>query len=100
MKKMIVVIGLMISAPGFTKPESVIFPQLYNFRYSVQVNVWNTSDQYVGCSGFIWMSTQNGFRDSAYYFDYVPGHFNTFKNIYVRRGDDRIVSFSHSIMCN
>ena len=100
MKKTALAACLLVSSIALAQPDGVIFPQVYNFGYSVQVNVWNTTDQYVNCSGFLFMTTQNGFRDSQYYFDYVPPRFNSFKQIYVRRGDDRIISVSHSVMCN
>lgn len=100
MKKIILGLALLSSVPAFAGDKAVVFPQVYNYGFNIQVQVWNNTDRAVNCSGFIYYNTQGGFRDSEYYFDYVSARFNSFRTIYPRTSGDRILSVSHSIFCN
>ncbi len=100
MKKIILGLALLSSVSATASDKLVVFPQVYNYGFNIQVQVWNNTDRAVNCSGFIYYNTQGGFRDSEYYFDYVSARFNSFRTIYPSTSGDRILSVSHSIFCN
>ncbi len=100
MKKIILGLALLACGSAFAEEKAVVFPQVYNYGFNIQIQVWNHTDRAVNCSGFIYYNTQGGFRDSEYYFDYVGARFNSFRTIYPRTSGDRVLSVSHSIFCN
>lgn len=99
MKKWIILLAIMISSLAYSAKDSAIFPNVYTTGLNVQVSIWNHTPQYVNCSGFLYLNYQSGQRDSEYFWDNVPANFNSFRTIYPRRMNDRIVSVSHSIFC-
>lgn len=100
MKKIILALALTISASAFAEKASVIFPQVYNYGSSVQVQIWNHTDKYVTCSGSIWMRTEKGVSYSEYLFDSVMPRFSAYRSFYARDYNDRIQSVNHSIFCH
>lgn len=100
MKKIFITLMLAFSATAFAEKTATIFPHVYNYGSSVQVQVWNHTDRAVNCSGFVYMNLQSGKRTSEYYFDYVSPRFTSYRSIYSRDMNDRIVSVNHSIFCN
>lgn len=100
MKKLIVGLSLIISSVAFAEKASLVYPQVYNFGSSVQVNVWNTTNQNVWCSGTVNMTTDKGQMESQYYNEFVSANFNSYRMIYPRQFGVRIVSVFHSIYCN
>lgn len=99
MKKIILALALTMSASAFAEKVSSIWPRVYNNGSSVQVQIWNHTDQYVTCSGSIWMRTEKGNSYSEYLFDSVMPRFTAYRSFYARDFNDRIVSADHSIFC-
>lgn len=100
MKKIILGLALIISAPAFAEKASIVFPQVYNYGSSVEVQIWNHTDRYVTCSGSLWIRTEKGNSYSEYLFDHVMPRFSAYRSFYARDFNDRIQSVRHSIFCN
>lgn len=100
MKKLFLGLMMTLSAVAFAGKESVIFPHVYNYGSSVQVQVWNTTNRMVTCSGWINMTLQSGKRDQAHYFEMLSPGFNSFRTFYTRDFNDRVMSVYHTIFCN
>lgn len=99
MKKFMVALALTISASAFAEKASVIFPHVYNYGSSVQVQIWNHTDKYVSCSGPLWMTTEKGVSYSEYLFDSIMPRMTAYRSFYSRDFNDRIRNVSHSIFC-
>lgn len=100
MKIFFLSIMLIISNAVTASENSVIFPDVFNFRYKLEVRVWNHSNQIVNCSGFVRTFSQLGFSDSHYYFEPVlPGMFSV-RSIYPSRVGDQFNYADHSIFCH
>ena len=100
MKNLILGLVLGVSSVAFAAKETAIFPNVYNYGTSVQVNIWNSSNRSVWCSGSVFMNLDNGQMQSENYSEYIMANFNSYKMIYPRLAGARILSVSHSIFCN
>jgi hypothetical protein len=99
MKIFFLFILLIISDAVPASESSTIFPDVFNFRYKLEVRVWNHSNQVVNCSGLIRTFSQLGFSDSQYFFESVlPGMFSV-RSIYPLRAGDQFNYADHSIFC-
>lgn len=99
MKKLFLVSALLFSFSALAEQEAVVFPQVYNYGTNVQVRIWNHTDRSVSCSGFVNLYYQSGARDSEYFYDHVSARFTSYRNIYPRRLNDRVMNVNHSISC-
>jgi hypothetical protein len=99
MKKCLVLFCLLASLSVFAKPETVIFPNVYNYSSNVTIQIWNYSDRTVNCSGPVYMDMESGVRESEYFFDTIMAKFSSYRSIYPRNLNDRIRSVSHFITC-
>ena len=99
MKNVLLLATLLLSTSVFAEKESVVFPQVSNYGSSVQVRIWNHTDRSVSCSGQIYLNYMSGYRDSEYFFEYVSARFTSYKHIYSRRMNDRVVNVTHTISC-
>jgi hypothetical protein len=100
MKKLVLLLSLLTLSLGVCAHSKVaVFPHVYNTGNALQVNVWNTTDRFISCSGFVYMNTAQGYRETEFFSDSVPPRFNSYRQIYLFRFGDRITSFSHSISC-
>lgn len=97
--KKFVLLALMLSTSVFAAKNGVIFPQVYNFRYNVQIQVWNHTEKTVTCSGPINLTMEDGTYQSEYYFDSVTPRFTSYRTIYGRVSGVDISHVQHSIMC-
>lgn len=100
MKKLILALLVTVSASAFAEKESIVFPRVYNYGSSVQVQVWNHTDRSVNCSGFVNITLQSGKRESEYYFDFVSARFTSYRTFYMRDLNDRVSFVNHSIFCH
>lgn len=100
MKKFFSGLLLTLSFSALAETKAFIYPNVYNFGSNVQVQIWNTTDKSVTCSGFINMRTQQGHTDSEYYYEWISPRFSSYRTYYPRRSGDRIISVNHSIYCN
>lgn len=100
MKKLILGLALTLSSFAFAEKQSMVFPQVYNFGSSIQVNVWNTTDKNFWCNGSVTMYLDNGKQESEYYTEFVSSRYNSIRMIYPREFGTRITSYYHNIWCN
>lgn len=90
----------LITATSFSVSAQVyIRPQIINFGNSVQVQVRNTGDKDISCSGNINMHTQSGGMEFAYYFDTIRKGSFSMRHFYARNFNDRIMFTTDSIFC-
>ena len=99
MKKFILAVTLVLSGLAFAEDEAPIFPQVFNYGNSVQIQITNHTDSYVTCSGPVWITTDKGATYSEHYFDSVMPRFTSYRRIQVRNFQDRIRFVNHSIFC-
>lgn len=99
MKIFFLLSSLLISGLAMGKADTVIFPQVYNYGFSVQVSVWNYTDRSVNCNGSLFLTYQSGARETEYFFEMVPARFTSYRNINSRRLNDRITQVTHGISC-
>lgn len=72
---------------------------MYNFGSRLEIRVRNHTDKTVRCSGFVNFRTFNGSFVTHYYSDLIPAYLNSYRSIYPRSFNDRIMSAHHSIFC-
>lgn len=100
MKKVFFLIALMFSFSAFAEKAASVWPHVYNFGHAAQVQVWNHTDREVRCSGWVYMTMENGETDSQHYFDWVYARSSRHRMVYPRFSNERISHVSHSIWCN
>ncbi len=74
-------------------------PTIFNFGNSVQVQIYNTNDFDISCSGSVNMYTQQNRMESGYYFDQVRKGSMSMRSFYLMNMNDRVNYTSHSIFC-
>ena len=79
--------------------QTYVRPQIINFGNSVQVQVRNTTDRDISCSGSINMHTQSGQMEFAYYFETIRKGSFSMRHFYARNFNDRIMYTTDSIYC-
>lgn len=99
MKKFVIALSVLFSLAAFAKPEYIVFPSVYNFGQNVQVQIWNTTDRFITCSGSLTLTLESGERENQSFFEPVSPRFSSFRTIYPRT-NSRIVFVNHSIFCN
>lgn len=99
MKAFILALSLCFSMSA--SAQSVMLqPMLINFGNMVQVQVRNTTDKDVNCSGQIYMNTNTGRMESAFYFDHVMKGAFSMRSFYLSNFSERITFAHHSIFCH
>jgi hypothetical protein len=99
MKTFLVLVSLFISFSALSKPQTLVFPSVYNYGSNATVQVWNYSDRTINCSGAVYLEMESGARETEYFFDTIMPRFTSYRSIYPRMMNDRIRSVSHSISC-
>ena len=74
-------------------------PTIFNFGNSIQVQIYNTNDFDISCSGSVNMYTQQNRTESGYYFDQVRKGSVSLRSFYLMNMGDRVSFTSHSIFC-
>jgi hypothetical protein len=97
MKKMI--LGLILSFSAFAGTQSVIYPQVYNYNYNVQVTIWNHTDKSVNCSGSLTLWSSNGGTQTEYISERVSPKFTFYRSFYPRISGDRFTNVTNNIFC-
>ncbi len=104
MKKLFLTMALVVAAPVFAQQfppmERPIFPKVWNFGNSVQLDIWNTNRRAVSCMGRIYMYTAANQQQSEFVSEYVWGMGSVLRTYRLNNPQDRIVSVNHSIFCN
>jgi hypothetical protein len=79
-------------------------PQIINLGHSVQVQIYNTTETDINCSGSVYMHTRLGRMETGYYFDQVRKGFFSMRTFYLMSTNpsstNQIAFTSHSIYCN
>ncbi|MBA2403662.1 MAG: hypothetical protein H0V66_02740 [Bdellovibrionales bacterium] len=77
-----------------------VYPTIFNFGNSAQVQIHNTTEDDISCSGTVYMHTQLGRMETGYYFDRVYKGSFSMRSFYIMDMNDRISYSSHSIFCH
>lgn len=99
MKKLLLTCSLLLSSVAFAETKTVVFPQVWNYGTSVQIQIWNHTDRSISCSGPVYLNMQSGERIHEYFYDFVSARFTSYRTIFSRNMNDRISSVSHMISC-
>lgn len=94
-------IASVVLAASFSASAQMVnvYPRIYNFGNQAQVQVYNSSEFDVNCSGFIYLNTQRGRMESHYYSDYIYRGHSSMRFFYLRDFQDNITYSHHSIRC-
>jgi hypothetical protein len=94
------ILFVLIAATSFgVSAQTYVRPQVINFGNSVQVQVNNTTDHDISCTGNINMHTQSGRMEFAYYFETIRKGSFSMRHFYARNFNDRIMYTTDSIFC-
>jgi hypothetical protein len=99
MKIFFLTLSLLFSSLASAAPESIVFPEVYNFGSRVQVTIRNHTDRNLNCSGFIYMDSMNGRRETHYFNAYVYPRETFFRTIQSWDYYTRYTWVNHSIRC-
>ncbi len=98
MKKLIIGMALLTSASAFAQSRT-IFPQIFNFGNSVQVQIYNPNARAHHCSGSITLFTMPYGSEYQYFSEYIRPQSSLTRTIWLRNFNLRIMNASHSIFC-
>lgn len=98
MKLFILAASLLLSVPGFAQYVSV-YPTVINFGNSVQVQVNNTTEDNLYCTGSIMMMTHLNRTENEYYSEYVSAGATSIRMYYLWDYSDRILYTHQFINC-
>jgi hypothetical protein len=77
-----------------------VHPTIINFGNQAQVQIHNTTQDDINCSGTVYMHTSTGRMETGYYFDYIMKGRLSMRSFYLMNFNDRISFTNHSIFCN
>ena len=97
MRTMIPILSLLLSFSAFSQAN--VFPQLINMGNSVQVQIFNNTQDNLRCSGNVFMTTQLGNSETRFYMDFINKNGFSMRNFYLMNFNDRVNFSYHSIYC-
>jgi hypothetical protein len=74
-------------------------PNIFNFGNSVQIQIYNTNDFDISCSGSVNIFTHQNRMESGYYFEQIRKGSLSIRNFYLMDMNNRVNFTSHSIFC-
>lgn len=87
------ILGLFVSTSALAIP----MPRVYNWGSRAEVQIWNTDNRRVNCSGPLYITTKSGTsRESV--FAFLGPRQNFYRSFYPRN-NERIERVAHSIFC-
>ncbi len=90
----------MASVVSFSATAQVyVHPTIFNFGNSVQVQIHNTTQDDISCSGSVQMHTQQNRMETGYYFEQIRKGSFSMRTFYLMNMNDRVNYASHSIYC-
>lgn len=100
MKTILFAIALVTSFSA--SAQVYVYPNIINFGNSVQVQIHNTTQDNISCSGSVNMHTQQGRMETGYYFDQIYKGSFSMRSFYLMNNtmNDRITFTNHSIFCH
>lgn len=98
MKTLVFAALLALSSSSFA---SMVWPQLTNWGTSVELSIWNSTDEDIRCSGSVYFSTSAGKTESHYYFSTIYKHSSDYERYYLfsTTPGETITSANHSVSC-
>lgn len=97
--KFIIALALFSTTAAFAQGYSPVYPRLYNWGSTVEVEARNHNRIGVNCSGSVRLELRSGERVNTYVSMFVPANGWRTHRIYLRDPQDRVVFASHSIWC-
>ena len=90
---------LLLSSYLPLKADVTIFPQIINFGSFVQVQVLNSTQDNLNCSGPLYLNLGSGRMESSYYMEFIfKGNLSN-RFFYPMKREERVLFASHSITC-
>ena len=90
---------LLLSSYLPLKADVNIFPQIINYGSFIQVQVFNSTQENLNCSGPLYLNLGSGKIESSFYMEFIfKGQFSA-RSFYPIKRDDRVIFVSHSIFC-
>ena len=99
MKKLLVLAIAMMSLNLFANEKSAAYPQLNVWPNSVEVRIWNTSQNDIQCSGSIFIYTQQNRFKSEYFNRIIPARQHAYQRFHNWYPQDAYRNAHHSIFC-
>lgn len=85
---------------SFAAAAQMVFPYVYNNRYSVSLQAWNSSDKSVSCWGSIQLDLDENRRDTIFVNEYIFPRGNLYRTYYPTPMSAKIEFVSHSVFCH
>ncbi len=98
MKNTVLALGLLVSVPSFAQMVNVN-PVVFNFGNSLQIQINNTTDSDINCSGTITMHTRSNYPETAFYSEFIFKGSMSVRNYYISNPQDHITYSNHFINC-
>ena len=75
-------------------------PVIFNFGNQAQVQIHNTTQDDIRCSGSVFMHTSTGRMETGYYFETIMKGGFSMRSFYLMNFNERITFTNHTIYCN
>lgn len=99
MKILILAMSLFSSVSALAQHVTV-FPRIINFGNAVQVQIYNSTEDDIHCSGSVTMHTQSNRIETNFFSDYIRSHQTAFSPMYyLMDHSDRISYANENINC-
>ena len=98
MKTLITTLALFASFSSLAQ-SVYVYPTVFNMGNSAQVQIHNTTDSNIDCSGPVYLHTQKGGMEYNFYMDFIRKGSFSMRTFYIRNFQDRISFVNHSIFC-
>lgn len=98
--KAFILAATLLSSVAVSAQAVFVHPTIFNFGNQAQVQIHNTTQDDINCSGTVYMHTNTGRMETGYYFDYIMKGSFSMRSFYLMNFNERITFTNHSIFCN
>ncbi len=91
---------LLSSLSSFAADKSApVWPRVFNFGNALQVEVQNTTDKDINCSGSVYAYLSNGQMQSFFFYEFISAGSFVSRYYSIYQMNTRITNSNHSIFC-
>lgn len=98
--KAFILASILLSSVAASAQAVLVYPTIFNFGNQAQVQIHNTTQDDIHCSGTVYMHTSAGRTETGFYFDSIMKGSFSMRSFYLMNFNDRITFTNHSIFCN
>lgn len=98
--KALILFFLMVTSVAFGKTNTpIIFPQVINLGYEIQIRIWNSTDKRITCMGPVYAYSETGKSDGMHFYGFVEPRMTSLRSFFPLLDGHRIINMTHSIAC-